>query len=83
MGHRGCNGGDGAAYRAAMTAPTLQDVRPDGRLLGWVIHPDIGGLFVEHIGPTVADVERQIALSDRPACALVLAAYALADWSTP
>lgn len=24
MGHRGCNGGDGAAYRAAMTAPTLQ-----------------------------------------------------------
>lgn len=76
--------------------------------LGWVIHPEVGGLFVEHTGPTVADVERQIELSladmaetrgidfgvvhtavttarceDRPACALVLAAYAVADWSTP
>lgn len=76
--------------------------------LGWVIHPEVGGLFVEHTGATVDDVEEQIALSladmaetrgidfgvvhsavttarceDRPACALVLAAYAVADWSTP
>lgn len=76
--------------------------------LGWVIHPEIGGLFVEHTGPTVDSVEEQIRLSladmadtrgidfgavhsaittarceDRPTCALAMAAYAVADWSTP
>ncbi len=76
--------------------------------LGWVIHPEIGGLFVEHTGPSVGAVEDQIRISladmadargldfgdvhtavattrceDRPVCALAIAAYAVADWSTP
>jgi len=75
--------------------------------LGWAVHPEIGGLFVEHTGPDTATVDEQIRLSlgdmaeargvdfgevhsvvttarceDRPACALVVAAYAVADWST-
>ena len=31
--------------------------------LGWVIHPTVGGLFVEHHGGTPASVEEQVRLS--------------------
>ncbi len=76
--------------------------------LGWAIHPEIGGLFVEHTGGSAESVEEQIRLSLddmstsrgvdfgevhtavvsahctlKPVCALAIAAYAVADWSTP
>jgi arginine decarboxylase len=76
--------------------------------LGWSIHPEIGGLFVEHHGGSAESVEEQIRLSledmaegrgvdfgvidsavvsvhctDRPVCALAIAAYAVTDWREP